>query len=93
MVYGLLTGEYTCRGRCGIHIHTLSTYTTHVHTLTHTYNTPTRLHAYTYMSRQTLVEEKEELVRAFQMTKDVIEEDADREIEDLKSRYVTWYIH
>ena len=40
-----------------------------------------------YMSRQTLVEEKEELVRAFQMTKDVIEEDADREIEDLKSRY------
>ena len=42
------------------------------------------------MSRQTLVEEKEELVRAFQMTKDVIEEDADREIEDLKSRYVVY---
>ena len=74
-------------------VHTQPTYIhSHIHTYIHTYTHTSHIHthiqhAYTCMSRQTLVEEKEELVRAFQMTKDVIEEDADREIEDLKSRY------
>ena len=89
MVYGLLTGEYTCvaAGAVSIYIHSVHTQPTYIHSHIHTNIQHAYLHAYTYMSRQTLVEEKEELVRAFQMTKDVIEEDADREIEDLKSRY------